>query len=534
MFKRKRKANSTAPFSLRKTAPFRKRTSVTVLDLEGGVARAAQASGQGSGARITRVAHGAFNVPANQKDDPKAVGAALKAALEAAKVKAREVIFALPRGLVVLRPLQVPLVADARELASIINFQISKELPFRIEDAVVDFKVLRVLDTPPAPDAEAGAAPEQRLEVLVGAVKRDVVEFYRAVAREAGLKLEGLGLRPIGHTRFVRQSNALTADSAALVVGLRTDETTLDVIDREKLVFSRVATATFPDHEQGRSAFVQAVQIEAVRSLHGYGGTVRKVLLLGETGLEKEVGNALAAKLSIPAEFPILPDAQPESAGAAAACGLALAALDTEGLALDFENPKKPAVQRNTKRARALVALAAAVVLLLALVGTRMHLVKKRTAVKQQVQLELIDAEKKLPIYKRLKTQNKVVSGWMSEEQRWLDHLAYLSAVLPGADQIYVSAFTTTPQHLIRFSVQARTGELLAELDRKLREAGYEVKPLSITPANDRHGYHFRTTVELSIPKKMKPDLSKIKTPARPADDTPAERASAPKGVAGS
>ena len=54
-----------------------------------------------------------------------------------------------------------------------------------------------------------------------------------------------------------------------------------------------------------------------------------------------------------------------------------------------------------------------------------------------------------------------------------------------AADQVYMSAVNTTPQHMIRISVQAKTGELLAELDKKLRAAGYEVKPLSITPATD-------------------------------------------------
>jgi hypothetical protein len=153
----------------------------------------------------------------------------------------------------------------------------------------------------------------------------------------------------------------------------------------------------------------------------------------------------------------------------------------------------------------------------------RQHLVKKREEIKKRVQVELLDAEKKLPIYRKLKGQNKVVTGWNAEEQNWLDHLAYLSAVLPGADQIYISAFATTPQHLVRFSVQSKTGELLAELDKTLRAAGYEVKPLSITPASDKYGYNFRTTVELTIPKKMKPDLAKVKTPPRPPDDTPAQ-----------
>jgi hypothetical protein len=84
---------------------------------------------------------------------------------------------------------------------------------------------------------------------------------------------------------------------------------------------------------------------------------------------------------------------------------------------------------------------------------------------------------------------------------------------------LYVSSLATTSQRVIRMSVQAKTGELLAELDKKLRAAGYEVKPLSITPANDKYGYNFRTTVELAVPKKLNIDLQKINPPKRPEDD---------------
>jgi hypothetical protein len=163
--------------------------------------------------------------------------------------------------------------------------------------------------------------------------------------------------------------------------------------------------------------------------------------------------------------------------------------------------------------------------LLVSVFGARGHLIKKRIEIRQKAQTELTDAEKKLPIYRRLKAQAKLVNGWMADEQNWLDHLAYLSAVLPPADQIYVSGFTTTPQHVMRFAVNAKTGELLAELDKKLRAAGYELKPLSITPANDKNGYNFRTTVELTIPKKMKPDTTKVKPASRPADDASGKRA---------
>ena len=161
--------------------------------------------------------------------------------------------------------------------------------------------------------------------------------------------------------------------------------------------------------------------------------------------------------------------------------------------------------------------------------GVRANLIDKRVKIKEAAQRELTDGQKKRDIYRAVRNQSKTIDSWMAQEENWLDHIAYLSAVLPNAEEIYVSAFTTTPQHVVRFSVQSKTGELLAELDKKLRAAGYELKPLSITPANDKHGYNFRTTVELTIPKKLKPDISKIKPSPRPADDASLKSASAVK-----
>jgi hypothetical protein len=82
-----------------------------------------------------------------------------------------------------------------------------------------------------------------------------------------------------------------------------------------------------------------------------------------------------------------------------------------------------------------------------------------------------------------------------------------------------VTSFSVASQGTIRLAVQAQSGDILAKLDQKLRAAGYDVKPLPISPGADRFGYEFRSNVELIPTPKLKIDLSRTKPAARPSDD---------------
>lgn len=508
-----------------KPAAFKKsKGPIVILDLDGSMLRAVEAQIATDGTKIERVVSTRLELPAEATIEQR--GVAVKAALGELKVKTRQTILAVPRDKVVLRPVVVPQVEDAGELAAIVYFQIAKELPFRLEEAAVDFKVLRTIPAPSTatePVNGEGVEGANQLEVLVGAIKAEVAVEYRALAQAAGLKLVGLGLPATGSLKGLQTLGVLPEEEALLLINVRGEGTSLDIFASETIALSRMAPPAGTNDAEKSS-----LPTEVVRTLNSYEGMlwhkpVTKILVTGNTGTEEGLISTLQSRLPIGVEkleiSKLVPGQAELEAGFLPIVGLALAAGSPGGMAIDFANPKKPPAPRNTKRTRILIAAAAAVALLFVLFGTRAHLVKKRNAVRLEVQALVSDAEKKLPIYRKLKAQTKVVRGWVDEEQNWLDHLAYISGILPGAEQLYVSSIATTSQRVIRMSVQAKTGELLAELDKTLRAAGYEVKPLSITPANDKYGYNFRTTVELAVPKKLKIDLQKISPPKRPEDD---------------
>ncbi|KAF0179087.1 MAG: hypothetical protein FD161_1580 [Limisphaerales bacterium] len=212
-------------------------------------------------------------------------------------------------------------------------------------------------------------------------------------------------------------------------------------------------------------------------------------------------------------------DTHTEAAGATSAIGLALGYADAGGLPFDFLNPKRPAVPRDLRRIKILASLAATAALFMLVAGICTWLVGKRQAVLDAVTAEAVAAEKNRPAYRKVISQAAVVNEWVGGERDWLLHYAHLTAVLPRSEEIFLTSFAVSGPGALRLGVRAKSGEILAKVEKQLRAAGYEVKPLAITPGTDKNGYEFQSTVELAVPHKLKVDLSKVRPPARPADD---------------
>jgi Tfp pilus assembly PilM family ATPase len=518
---------------------------ITVLDLDGATLRIAQASNNETLKLVSVVP--LDMAPDADRTDPLVVGASVSRALAKLGLKTSSVVMGLARSCVVLRNLRLPVLKNLPELTSMVHFQMAKDLPFPAEEAVIDFTVGREVvipkekaDVPPKPEAGVeDSATVTRVEVLVAAVKRDVVEFHQCLAKAAGLKLSALGLLSYANSRCLEACKITDGGNALALICLRSDEVSADVMASQSLLFSRgafVRPVGEAPHIDGAvpvtpEAFVQAAAIESVRSLHGYAGTepylpVGKVFVAGSTGLEAALLEALRSLVPVPCAqldpadaLRLAPELRTIAAGSIGAIGLALGAGDEHGLPFDFLNPKRPAVQRNLRRIGLLSGAAAAVALLIALLGVRKVLIDKRMALFNAANAELSQAAKEEPSYRTLINHAAVVGDWVKGGKDWLQHYAYLASVLPPSEEIYLTSLAVDNQGNIRLSVQARSGETLAQLDKQLRAAGYEVKPLAINPGADRFGYEFRSTVELAASPKIKIDLRKMKPVTRPVDD---------------
>ncbi len=83
-----------------------------------------------------------------------------------------------------LRTLELPPVTDAKELAAAVNFQAQEQVPMPLNNAVLDFQALGVINTPAGP----------RQQVVLVAAQRDMVERLLGAIEQAGLIPVGIDL----------------------------------------------------------------------------------------------------------------------------------------------------------------------------------------------------------------------------------------------------------------------------------------------------------------------------------------------------
>jgi type IV pilus assembly protein PilM len=97
----------------------------------------------------------------------------------------------------VLRTLELPPLTDRKELATAVRFQAEDQVPMPLDNAVLDFHALGVIDTP--------AGPRQR--VIVVAAQRDMVERLLVAVRSAGLRPEGVDLSAFALIRSLHRAD---------------------------------------------------------------------------------------------------------------------------------------------------------------------------------------------------------------------------------------------------------------------------------------------------------------------------------------
>ena len=165
--------------------------------------------------------------------DVDALSDALKALYRANKNLDRRVRVGLANQKIVVRTIEMPLIKDRKELAAAVRFQAADELPMPLDQAVLDWQPLEVVE------GEGG----KRQRILLVAARRDMIDRVVAAVRGAGLRLEGIDLGAFGMIRALATPGADGGDdddSAVLYVAAA-GLTNLAVARGMQCLFTRAA-----------------------------------------------------------------------------------------------------------------------------------------------------------------------------------------------------------------------------------------------------------------------------------------------------
>jgi type IV pilus assembly protein PilM len=128
----------------------------------------------------------------------------------------------------VLRTLELPPLTDRKELAAAVQFQAQDQVPMPLNNAVLDFHPLGVIDTPNGP----------RQRVVLVAAQRDMIERLLSAVRGAGLRPEGIDLSAFAMIRSLYRSDP---EGASRVLYLNVDGlTNLAIAEGHVCRFTRV------------------------------------------------------------------------------------------------------------------------------------------------------------------------------------------------------------------------------------------------------------------------------------------------------
>lgn len=188
--------------SLRKTSD----RGTAGLDIDGRFLAAAQVSD----GKLTAVS--SVELPAGVLADGEVVDrAALTAALKefvAANKLPRRVQLGVSNQQIVVRVLDLPRIDDDTERDSALRFQAAEAIAMPLDEAVLDHQIAGYT---------AGDDGNQRMQVVVVAARRTMIEEYLAAAKDAGLKVDGIDLDAFALVRMLADGDG--AATAGDVLG---------------------------------------------------------------------------------------------------------------------------------------------------------------------------------------------------------------------------------------------------------------------------------------------------------------------------
>lgn len=395
--------------------------------------------------------------------DPAQMGAHLRRVLDQENIKTRTAVVDIPRDQAILKPLSLP-TANIDDLPGMVGIQIARELPFPASEAAIDF-------------VTTGTGGEETSQVLVAAVRSEVLSYYQAVFENAGLRLERVGLRPYANQVAVAELLRHGVPEHTLFIDVGPVLTEIDILRHGALAFSRAASVVVPKSgamskpssglrlalpsdgvvEGGEAGaliggsagdgVIQTLVVEVMRSIEAYrstdpGASIDHVVIGGDLGVEESLADSLQKKLSVTTQlynpatsFGWEPDEGTAAAAFASALGLVLSHASGSSQHFDFLNPKKSESQVRRRLRMAPMAAAIAFLFISAAGIVIARTTKPDRDALARIEEQIAELESKRDEYKKFQDLVAEIRKFDGDQLVWVDILHDVLRLMPTNEE---------------------------------------------------------------------------------------------------
>jgi len=275
-------------FSLRKSSD---RGSIG-LDIDGRYLAAAQVNG----GRVTRCA--SQNLPEGlvrdgEVSDPEALGQHLKSFASAAGLP-RNVRLGVANQQIVVRVVELPRIEDDKQRDAAVRFQASEAIAMPLDEAVLDHQIAGFTT---APDGTP------RMQVVLVAARRKMIETLLEAVKAAGLKAEGVDLDAFALVRALAVDTE-EEDPRARVFCHLGGVTNLAVAVGTNCFFTRPLSAIW-DEEDAGSRLADEIRLSIDYYMtQPQAKPVGEVVLSGPGSVDGQLVESLETQLGMPVQVP--------------------------------------------------------------------------------------------------------------------------------------------------------------------------------------------------------------------------------------
>ena len=217
---------------------------------------------KGRGLQLMNFGYAGFGAEPEQETDRHGrLVTCLRNVLQARKIKTKRAVLSVSGQSVFTRFVKLPPVEEAK-LLQIIQYEAQQNVPFPIDEVVWDYRLI-------------GTAPQGELEVVLLAVKNDIIEGLNGVVEAAGLVTEIVDVAPMALSNAFRYNYGDPEDCALIVdIGART--TNLLFLEKTKLFTRAIPIAGNAITQQIAAEFgvpfPQAEQMKVFKGMVALGG----------------------------------------------------------------------------------------------------------------------------------------------------------------------------------------------------------------------------------------------------------------------